>query len=264
VTPPTAGITIDTAADTLYRAQTTATAVTQLSATGELDLTAAYRIQRTVADRRVASGERSTGFKMGFTSRAKMRQMGVDEVIGGLLSSSMAWADGDLVDPARLIHPRIEPEVVFRLGRDIDSAESVESAISAVDAVAAGLEVIDSRYANFTFSLTDVVADNASAAGYAVGPWAAPAADLANRGVLLEVDGAVAQTGSTAAILGDPWRAFAAAVRLSRQVGATLRAGDVILAGAATEAVPFTPGSSVRATVSGLGAVTLNLSENAS
>jgi len=243
----------------LFRAQTTATAVPQLTADTPFDLPGAYRIQRAVAELRYAAGERPTGFKMGFTSRAKMQQMGVDEVISGLLSSSMAWLDGDIVDPTTLIHPRIEPEVVFRLGRDVDPQESADSAAGAVDAVAAGLEVIDSRYADFKFSLVDVVADNASAAGYAVGPWQPPAGDLANRGVVLEVDGAVAETGSTAAILGDPWRAFAAAVRLSRSLDVALTAGQVILAGAATAAVPFRPGTSVRATVSGLGTVTLAL-----
>src|SRR3954447_17662469 len=109
----------------LFRAQTSASAVPQLSADDPLDLPTAYRIQRAVAELRHAAGERPTGFKMGFTSRAKMQQMGVDEVIGGLLSSSMAWLDGDIVDPATLIRPRIEPEVVFRLGRDIDPGENL-------------------------------------------------------------------------------------------------------------------------------------------
>jgi 2-oxo-3-hexenedioate decarboxylase len=233
--------------------------VAQLSLAGEFDLAAAYRIQRDVAGRRLAAGERATGFKLGFTSRAKMIQMGVDEVIGGRLTSQMAWQDGDIVDPAILIHPRIEPEVVFRLGRDVDPDESVESAVSAVDGVAAGLEVIDSRYADFKFSLADVVADNASGAGYAVGSWQHPGQDLSNRGVLLEIDGRVADTGSTAAVLGDPWRAFRAAVALTRSLGIPLAAGEVILAGAATAAHPFVAGSTVRATVSGLGSVTLSL-----
>jgi 2-oxo-3-hexenedioate decarboxylase len=253
-------------ADILLEAQLGAVAVPQLSTDPTLDLSldlaGAYRIQEDVTQRRVAAGERLTGFKLGFTSRAKMAQMGVDEVIGGRLTSTLQYADGDIIDPATLIHPRIEPEVVFRLGRDVDDDESVESAVAAVDAVAAGLEVIDSRYADFRFSLADVVADNASAAGYAVGPWhpaAGAAEDLANRGVLLEIDGVVVETGSSAAILGDPWRAVRAAVRLTRQLGIALNAGDVLLAGAATAAQPFTPGASVRATVSGLGSVTLTM-----
>jgi len=249
----------------LLDAQLHAVAVPQLSTDPDLDLTldlaGAYRIQEEVTQRRLAAGERLTGYKLGFTSRAKMAQMGVDEVIGGRLTSALEFADGDILDPATMIHPRIEPEVVFRLGRDVDDDESVEAALSAVNAVAAGLEVIDSRYADFKFSLADVVADNASAAGYAVGGWHSMSAttDLANRGVLLEIDGAVVDTGSTAAILGDPWRAVRAAVRLTRQLGIALNAGDVLLAGAATAAQPFLPGSSVRATVSGLGSVTLSM-----
>lgn len=246
-------------ADALLRAQTSAVPIPQLTTRGDLDLSAAYQIQREVFTRRIADGERHTGFKLGFTSRAKMIQMGVEEVIGGLLCSSMAWLDGDVADPRRLIHPRIEPEVVFRLGRDVADDESVEAAAGAVDAVAVGLEIIDSRYADFRFSLADVVADNASAAGYVVGPWQQPTGDLAQHGVILDVDGRIAETGSTAAILGDPWRAFRAAVRLSRALSVPLSAGHVILAGAATAAIPFVGGAAVRATVSGLGSVTLTL-----
>lgn len=244
-------------ADDLYQAWRTATAIPQLSLRAPFDLPTAYAIQARAIDARTDAGESSTGFKLGFTSKAKMVQMGVSELICGRLTSGMALSEGDTLDPATVIHPRIEPEVVFLLGRDLDPEESVESAVSAVEAVAAGLEIIDSRYADFKFSLEDVVADNASSSGYVVGNWQAPDPDLGNRGVLLDCDGVVVDTGSTAAILGDPWRAFRSAVALSRKYGVELVAGDVVLAGAATAAIPFRPGTSVRATVAGLGSVSV-------
>jgi 2-oxo-3-hexenedioate decarboxylase len=246
-------------ADILYRAWASAVPVVQLTAGAPLDLADAYRIQRELFDRRIAAGECPSGLKLGFTSRARMLAMGVEEVIVGLLSSSMRWLDGDTVEPTRLIRPRIEPEVVFRLGRDIEEDEGVETAVAAVDAVAAGLEVVDSRYADFRFDIADVVADNASAGGYVIGGWHPPSVDLTDRAVTLEVDGSVVETGSTAAILDDPWQALATGIRLARALSIPLSAGQVILAGAATAAVPFVGGTTVRAAVSGLDPVTLTL-----
>ncbi|MFD4261587.1 2-keto-4-pentenoate hydratase [Streptomyces sp. NPDC058534] len=215
----------------------------------------AYEVQNALVSRRVARGERLTGFKLGFTSLAKMRQMGVADLIHGRLTDRMEIPDGGRYDASGLIHPRVEPEVAFLLG---DTLRPGADPAAAVAAVAPALEVIDSRYDGFRFSLPEVIADNTSAAGYAVGPWSAPA-DLGNLGVLLELDGRLAQAGSTAAILGHPLRALAAAARLA----GSLEPGTVILAGAATAAVPLASGTHVRATVAGLGTVQFTTEEPA-
>ncbi|WP_328485201.1 2-keto-4-pentenoate hydratase [Streptomyces zaomyceticus] len=222
---------------------------------GPKDTGEAYAVQEALVARRLARGERLTGFKLGFTSVAKMRQMGVSDLIHGRLTDRMEIPDGGRFDLSRLIHPRVEPEVAFLLG---DTLRPGGDPMAAVAAVAPALEVIDSRYDGFRFSLPEVIADNTSAAGYALGPWSAPG-DLGNLGVLLELDGRPAETGSTAAILGHPLRALAAAARLA----GVLEAGTVILAGAATAAVPLPPGTHVRATVSGLGTVRFTTEEDA-
>ncbi|WP_327159670.1 fumarylacetoacetate hydrolase family protein [Streptomyces zaomyceticus] len=222
---------------------------------GPKDTGEAYAVQEALVARRLARGERLTGFKLGFTSVAKMRQMGVSDLIHGRLTDRMEIPDGGRFDISRLIHPRVEPEVAFLLG---DTLRPGGDLMAAVAAVAPALEVIDSRYDGFRFSLPEVIADNTSAAGYAVGPWSAPG-DLGNLGVLLELDGRPAETGSTAAILGHPLRALAAAARLA----GALEAGTVILAGAATAAVPLSPGTHVRATVAGLGTVRFTTEEDA-
>ncbi|MEU5397956.1 fumarylacetoacetate hydrolase family protein [Streptomyces sp. NPDC005963] len=221
--------------------------------TGLEDTTEAYAVQDALIVRRLARGERLTGVKLGFTSLAKMRQMGVADLIHGRLTDRMEIPDGGQYDLSGLIHPRVEPEVAFLLG---DTLRPGADPTAAVAAVAPALEVIDSRYDGFRFSLPEVIADNTSAAAYVVGPWSAlrspgGPSDLGNLGVLLELDGRPAETGSTAAILGHPLRALAAAVRLC----GPLEPGTVILAGAATAAVPLPPGTHVRATVTGLGAV---------
>ncbi|MCF2529618.1 2-keto-4-pentenoate hydratase [Yinghuangia soli] len=222
----------------------------------DVPLADAYAVQRAVVRRRLDRGDRIAGFKLGFTSVAKMRQMGVHDLIHGWLTEGMRVADGGTADTAALLHPRIEPEVAFLLGAPLGAGADNSDPLGAVAGVAPAVEIIDSRYAGFSFTLAEVVADNASSAGFAVGAWR-PAAGvvLDNLGVLLEVDGRVAQTGTTAAILGHPLRSLAAAARLAAQAGTTLPAGSVILAGAATAAVPLLPGHHVRASIEGLGAV---------
>ncbi|MFF0741671.1 2-keto-4-pentenoate hydratase [Streptomyces sp. NPDC004111] len=210
----------------------------------------AYAVQEALVARRLERGERITGFKLGFTSVAKMRQMGVHDLIHGRITDRMRIADGGTFDAGTLIHPRVEPEVAFLLGGPL--GPGTVDPLDAVAAVAPALEIIDSRYDGFTFSLPEVIADNTSAAGYALGAWRSPL-ELGNLGVLLELDGRLAEAGSTAAVLGHPLRALAAAARLAPP--GALVAGTVVLAGAATAAVPLAAGVHVRATVSGLGTV---------
>lgn len=242
---------IEEFATRLDEAATTRKPCAQLSTDHELSLDDAYAVQRELVERRLARGERHFGVKLGFTSKAKAAQMGVDDVIIGRLTSGMVLADGDELDLNTLIHPRAEPEVAFRIGRDVEPGEVPGPDL--VDAVAPAIEVIDSRYRDFKFSLADVVADNTSAAAVVLGQWQPLETGLDNRGVVFEVDGRIAGAGSTAAILGDPLRAIPAAVRMAQRYGLPLAAGTVLLAGAATPAVALEAGTHVSATVSGLG-----------
>ncbi|RAY16873.1 4-oxalocrotonate decarboxylase [Actinomadura craniellae] len=236
------------AAERLDTAQHTVSAVAQLP--GGLTPADAYAIQDAVIARRLGRGERLVGLKLGFTSKAKMAQMGVDEVIVGRLTDAMRVPDGGQVSLARFIHPRVEPEVAYRIARDVTPDDDELP----VDAVAPALEIIDSRYRDFRFSLPDVIADNASSAGFVIGSWQPLGADLGGRAVRLTVDGTDVETGSTDAILGHPDRALPELLRIARRQGMPLLAGHVVLAGGATAAAPFPP-ARVEVQVAGLGGV---------
>ncbi|MGW3950198.1 2-keto-4-pentenoate hydratase [Streptomyces sp. NPDC004752] len=235
-------------------AQRKRTETPSLVDTATLDVATAYSVQEELLARRTGRGERVVGVKLGFTSEAKMAQMGVSEVIAGQLTDAMRVADGGEADLRRFIHPKVEPEVAYRLVRDIDPDEPAPDVASIVDAVAPAIEIIDSRYLNFRFTYTDVIADNTSAAGFAIGTWR-PVEDVSDREVRLRV-GDREVFGSTAAILGDPARALHALLELAGRRRIPLRAGQIVLAGAATEAVPLGPGR-VEAAVAGLGTVSL-------
>ncbi|QFU23610.1 4-oxalocrotonate decarboxylase [Shewanella sp. YLB-09] len=211
-----------------------------------LTLTQAYEVQALSVARRIERGERQVGIKMGFTSRAKMLQMGVDDLIWGPLTDAMAIEDGGETDFSRYIHPRVEPEIAFLLKNPLSGQVSMSEAMAAVEAVAPALEIIDSRYSNFKFSLEDVVADNCSSTGFCIGAWQEAGLDLSNLGMVMEIDGTAVQIGSSAAILGNPYRSLVAAARVAGEAGKTLPAGSIVLAGAATAAEALKPGVHVK------------------
>src|ERR1700740_1681697 len=131
-----------------------ATEVPQLA--DPISLAEAYEIQKKSVARRLSRGEKQVGIKMGFTSRDKIIQMGVHDMTGGPLTDGMIVEDGGSTSLRRYVHPRVEPEVAFLLKRDLVGTVTPLQALSAVDAIAPAMEIIDSRYKAFKFSLTDV------------------------------------------------------------------------------------------------------------
>lgn len=232
-----------------------ATATYQLPVDQQVDAATGYAIQAMGIELRQGRGERVVGVKLGLTSRAKMEQVGVDEVTWGRLTDAMRREEGGTLVKANFIHPRAEPEIAFVLGRRLTGDVSLAEAALAIEAVAPAIEIIDSRYENFKFSLGDVVADNSSSAAFFIGPYARPDTDISNLGMVLSINGRPREVGSSAAILGHPLRSLVAAARMTSRAGHVLEAGDIVLAGAATAAVPLDAGMQVEAEVQHLGRV---------
>jgi 2-oxo-3-hexenedioate decarboxylase len=248
------------AAEIVDEAARTAQAIAQFTESGPLSVEDAYAIQALSMERRFARGEKLAGVKMGLTSRAKMAQVGVDEVIWGRLTDAMRLEEGGALSKKRYVHPRIEPELAFLIKRELSGAVSPAEALSAVEAIAPAMEIIDSRYRDFKFALPDVIADNSSSSGFVVGGWNRPDQDFANLGIVLEVDGRPTQIGSTAAILGHPIRSLVAAARAAAPIGG-LKPGWIVLAGGATAAHSLSPGQHIRTTIQNLGSVAINVAE---
>jgi 2-oxo-3-hexenedioate decarboxylase len=233
--------------------------VPQFDTQGGLSLADAYGIQSASIRRRIDRGERRVGVKMGFTSRAKMVQMGLSDVIWGRLTDAMQIEEGSDVPRARFVHPRVEPELAFLLKKPLAGQVTGAEALAAVEAIAPALEVIDSRYKDFKFTLPEVIADNASSSGFVVGGWHSPAQDFRNLGLVMSIDGRLVQAGSTAALLGDPLRSLVAAARVSAAAGEPLQAGWIVLAGGATPAEWIHPGQHISMRMQGLGSVSFQM-----
>ncbi len=233
----------------------TGTAIAQFTHSQTLTVEDAYTVQAESFNRRLDRGEQMVGIKMGLTSRAKMVQVGVNEVIWGRLSDAMRVVDGGEVSIGGYVHPRFEPEIAFLMGSPLSGKVSGAEAMAAVAGVAAAGEIIDSRFENFSFALADVVADNSSSSGFVLGRWNDPSTSIQNLGMVLEEDGRPAQIGSSAAILGDPVRSLVEASRMAGEAGLVLQEGWIVLAGGATAAIPLQSGSSYRVVVESLGSV---------
>jgi len=237
-----------------------ANAIPQLSETGkDLTLEQAYEVQRLSVQRRYDRGQVQVGVKMGFTSRAKMIQMGLDEMIWGRLTNHMLVEDGGEVDLKDFVHPRVEPEIAFLLKKPLEGIVSPAEAMLSVEAIAPALEIIDSRYENFKFNLPDVVADNTSTSAYVVGPWVRPDLDITNLGMVMSFDGRPVQIGSSASVLGHPLRALVGAAKLVAEDGGRLEAGWTIMAGGATAAEALASGIHVRLEAQNMGAVSFSV-----
>ncbi|MEU0648358.1 MULTISPECIES: 2-keto-4-pentenoate hydratase [Streptomyces phaeochromogenes group] len=224
----------------------------------DLDLATAYAIQDETLRLRQARGETLIGVKLGLTSRAKQRRMNVDSPLTAWLTDAMVLPAGEPAPLDRLIHPRVEPEILFVLGRDLAGPGiTAATALRAVDLVMGAVEVIDSRYADFRFTLPDVVADNASSGAFVSGPIARSAVgiDLALEPCALEVDGEVVDTATGAAVQGHPAQALALAANDLGRRGQPLRAGWLVLTGGMTDAVPLAKDTTVAAGFGSLGRV---------
>ena len=227
---------IEEFAKRLHEAQKKRQAIPQFKDDESFSLKEAYEIQHALIKERIKEGEELIGIKMGFTSEAKMKQMGVSEMIIGQLTTGMHYQNGGAVSQSNFIHPRVEPEVYFRLSKDITSPITLENCLDYVDGVGAGLEIIDSRYENFKFSLEDVVADNCSSAAFVTGILHEPKSDLKNLRMKMEVNSEVVEEGSSNDILGNPLKSLVAASELATKYQIPLKKGMIVLAGAATPA----------------------------
>jgi 2-oxo-3-hexenedioate decarboxylase len=217
----------------------------------------AYEIQEALVGIKLEQGYQIVGPKMGLTSQAKMKQMNVEEPIYGYVFDYMVESGGEIsIDD--YIHPKAEAEIAFVLGQDVEGPNATaRQVLAATEYVVPALEIIDSRYQNFQFTLPDVVADNASSSGVVFGSQLKrpDEFELDLVGVTLSINGKLRELGAGAAVLGHPAEAVAMLANMLARKGLKLKAGQTILAGAITGAVMLSRGDSVSARFDGMGTV---------
>ena len=247
-------------ADTLVAAERERKGIAQFSDEHpDIPVETAFAAQKLFVRSKLDAGESFVGWKLGLTSRNKQQAMGLAAPLYGRVTSGMLLTHGEPVHLDRYIHPRVESEIAFLLGRDLTGPTTIASVLAATEVVFGAVDVLDSRYESFKFTLSDVVADNASAAGFYLGPVArrpAELPDLSLLGAVVRVDGAVAATAAGAAVMGHP---AASVAYLANELAAAgedgLKAGQLVFSGGLTAPVPVVAGGSVTFEFDQLGAI---------
>ncbi|MDQ0190279.1 2-keto-4-pentenoate hydratase [Alicyclobacillus cycloheptanicus] len=249
-------------ANELYRHQQKAEEMEKITLRYDgLTVEDAYQIQRLNIDNALRSGDRLAGWKMGLTSKAKQVSVGVNEPIYGRLLASMELSKST-VHLHGLIHPRLEPEIAFVFNKRLEGPKVTPRDVwLATECVMPAVEIIDSRYKNFSFTLTDVIADNASSAKFLVADQAySPYQSQWDQiGVVMRKNGEVMQTGTGAAVLGHPVRSVVELVQMIHREALSVEPGMVVLTGGITEAIHLYEGDEVTVLFDGMGELVLEI-----
>lgn len=216
----------------------------------------AFDIQWEIRRRKEARGNKIVGMKMGLTSWAKMKQMGVENPCYGFLADYFSVPDGGEIQFDELIHPKIEAELAFVTKKELKGpGVHIADVLAATDFVMPAVEVIDSRYKDFKFDLKSVIADNSSSTRFVTGGrMKTPSElDLKNLGVVMEVNGEVVELGAGAAVLGHPAASVAMLANMLGERGEVLPAGSFVMIGAITAAVQVNKGDNFTVRYQDLG-----------
>lgn len=218
----------------------------------------AYAVQQANTRHALAQGRRIVGRKIGLTSPAVQRQLGVDQPDYGVLLDDMALCDGEEIAAGRVLQAKVEGEVAFVLGRDLAQPNATPAeVVRATEFVLPAIEIVGSRIANWDIKFADTVADNASSGLFVLGAKQLPvsAVDLVGCAMRMTRGGEEVSKGSGAACMGNPLNAAAWLADKMVEFGRPLQAGDIILSGALGPMVPVNPGDTFEASVDGLGKV---------
>ncbi|MBQ0725095.1 MAG: 2-oxo-3-hexenedioate decarboxylase [Cycloclasticus sp.] len=220
----------------------------------------ALDVQWEIRRRKEARGNKIVGLKMGLTSMAKMRQMGVETPCYGFLADYFSIPDGGEVKISELIHPKVEAEVAFVTKKELSGPGChIADVLSATDFIVPAVEIIDSRYKDFKFDLKSVIADNSSSSRFVTGGRMLPVEDLDLKtiGVVMDINGEIVELGAGAAILGHPAASIAMLANMLAERGEVIPAGTFIMAGAITAAVAVKAGDNVTVRYQDLGTVSM-------
>ena len=228
------------------------------------DMTTAYAVQQANVTARLAAGERLVGRKIGLTSLAVQKQLGVEQPDFGALFANMAYGDAEPIPLSRLIQPKVEAEIALVLEHDLTHDKHTFVDILRASAYAlAAIEVVDSRIAKWDIRFVDTVADNASSARFVLGSRPVPLSslDLTACTMTLVRGDEVLSRGNGAACLGNPLNAAVWLADRMVQLVTPLRAGDVVLTGALGPMVTVTQPGTFEAQIDGLGSVRATFTE---
>ncbi|MCY1524554.1 2-hydroxyhexa-2,4-dienoate hydratase [compost metagenome] len=218
----------------------------------------AYRISLHTIERRVAAGDAIVGKKIGVTSEAVQRMLDVHQPDFGFITRDMWFDDGAQVSLSanRLIQPRAEGEIAFKLKRDlVGPGVTEQDVLDATECVMPCFEIVDSRIHDWKIRIQDTVADNASCGVFVLGREQVDPRelDLPNLRMTVFKNGAQISQGLGSAVQGNPLTAVAWLANTLGAFGIPFKAGEIILSGSLVPLEPACAGDRFELTIDGLG-----------
>lgn len=224
----------------------------------------AYLIQLENIKRKVDQGQKIVGKKIGLTSLAMQKLLGVDEPDYGHLLDYMVVENGGSISMKKVLQPRVEAEIAFILKKELKGPNvTALDVILATDYIVPALEIVDSRIKDWKIKLADTIADNASSGYFLLGgkPEKIENVDLEIIGMSLTKNGELVNTGVGAAALGNPANCVAWLANRLADFDISLRPGEIILSGALSRAADAQAGDVFTARFAHLGHVTVSFTE---
>jgi 2-keto-4-pentenoate hydratase len=136
-----------------------------LSAAASLSVEEAYQITHRIMSLRSARGEQLVGRKIEFSNRKVWQCFGLDEALHGpiwapLFASTVRDAEDNtgVQSLAGAMQPRIEPEIVFGLGKTPAPDADLQTIADCIDWMAHGIEITDCPYPGWQFNAVDAIA----------------------------------------------------------------------------------------------------------
>lgn len=223
-----------------------------------LSVTEAYHIQLENIQMKVEQGQKIIGKKIGLTSLAMQKLLGVDEPDYGHLLDSMEVTNGGTISIEKVLQPKVEAELAFVLKKDLIGPNvTTLDVLQATDYIVPALEIVDSRVKDWKIKLPDTIADNASSGFYVLGERKAKVDEinLELLGMVLSKNNEIVNTGVGAAALGNPATCVAWLANKLSEFGISLKAGEIILSGALSAAADAKAGDTFSARFAHLGEV---------
>ncbi len=249
---------IQTIAGTLLQALDGRKALPPLNRTHP-DLTSeeAYSIQLALRSLKLKWGEKTIGWKVGATNPAVMAQISWHEpILGHLTSASLYPPETEVIPWERLIQPGIEPEIAFRLKKDLPGPGVTPQRVAeATDLVFPAVEIIDSRIEGWGGKIQDMIADNVMHQGLMLGKRGFPLGeiDLPKEKVAVAINGKMVAEGSGANVLENPVNVVVWLANKLAEFGHSLRRGDIIMTGSLTRFLLVNRGDRIKMSYGRLG-----------
>jgi 2-keto-4-pentenoate hydratase len=253
---------VETLGGILYESERNRVPIAALTDDHAMTVGDAYAVQQVLVDKWLNDGAKVIGWKVGLTSVAMQKLLGVSDPDFGRLLDRFRLEDDYYIRCADFIAPKVEPEIAFILKSDLRGPNVTrDDVLSATEYVLPALELVDSRVRDWKIKLADTIADNASCGRFILGrtPIALGDFDLGLVGMNYYVEGELVSTATGAAVMGNPAESVAWVCNTIAPLGEGLKAGQVVMPGSLVTAIDAKPGLTFTATFDRLGSVTVHM-----